>query len=174
MSALNDADVKSSKMLYAEIKRKIEAGDVLSISSLSDLGDSYVKIIPEIRYFLGKGIGIIVKDLPVFNKQKEYKLDNIIPILNLNEMMIDMMDVYLRRKEDKKQKFLATVQAKGSKLGRPKTVLPVNFKQLYIQWLHKTINIRDILMTLKISRTTFYRYIKIYEKQSATCANDES
>jgi hypothetical protein len=174
MSALNDADVKSSKMLYAEIKRKIEAGDVLSISSLSDLGDSYVKIIPEIRYFLGKGIGIIVKDLPVFNKQKEYKLDNIIPILNLNEMMIDMMDVYLRRKEDKKQKFLATVQAKGSKLGRPKTVLPVNFKQLYIQWLHKTINIRDILMTLKISRTTFYRYVKIYENQSATCANDES
>ena len=49
---------------------------------------------------------------------------------------------------------------KGIHMGRPKYILPDNFKEICNQFKNKTIDINTALTLLKMKKSTFYKYYK--------------
>lgn len=52
---------------------------------------------------------------------------------------------------------------RDGRVGRPKSILPMKFYELYPKWKNKEITATEYYKQLKISKTTFYKNIKLYE-----------
>jgi len=55
---------------------------------------------------------------------------------------------------------------KGVKFGRPAIKLPKNFQNVFKEYKEKNISIYDALNILNISRTSFFKYYRIYRNET--------
>lgn len=58
---------------------------------------------------------------------------------------------------------IAAAKAKGKYLGRPRLVTPKNFEEVYIKWKAKEITAVSATSILGISRSSFYKLVKLQE-----------
>ena len=153
------------RLQYKALKKLVLPGDVIVIKELDRLGrnEDYEEIKKELIYFNNRNIKVVILDLPVFN------IDD--PSLNklLNNLVIELLS-YIAHKEREKiiqrvNEGLKRAKQQGKKLGRPKRTLPKEFEKYYIKWQSKEINGVEFAKLLNISRTTLYRYIKLYRSK---------
>lgn len=52
---------------------------------------------------------------------------------------------------------------KGIHMGRPKYVLPDNFKEITYKFCKKQLILADALKQTKMKKSTFFKYFKIYK-----------
>lgn len=146
----------------------LRKGDTLVIDSISRLGRNYKDILSNWQLLNELGIYIIVDDMPILDTRPK---ENDIGIIN--ELIINIVTSLFaycaeREVEEKKRAQLAGIEAArkaGKHIGRPKIELPSNFPMEYARWKKGKQTATMTMRRLAMSHSTFYRMVKVYEKQ---------
>lgn len=154
---------------FEYMKRALEKGDILVISSLDRLGRNAKELKEQWEYFKNNEISVQILDMPSLNL--DYSDEKMQPITNLINNIIfeifswkaesDRVQIVERTKQGLEQ-----ARIKGKKLGRPKVELTEEFVEIWQKW--KKGEFKTTVEAMKESNTsksTFYRFNKILEQQ---------
>jgi DNA invertase Pin-like site-specific DNA recombinase len=133
----------------------LQSGDILVVWRLDRLGRSMRHLITLVEDLRSKGIG--------FRSLSEGAIDTTSASGELIFNIFSALAQFERRLIQERTKAgLAAARARGRNGGRPK-VVPGDTKVVLAKKLHadKSLEIDDICNTLRISRSTFYRYVRM-------------
>lgn len=151
------------------MKRALETGDILVISSLDRLGRDAKELKEQWEYFKDNKISVQVLDMPSLNL--DYTDEKMQPITQLiNNIIFEIFS--WKAQSDREQIVQRTKQGieqarkKGKKLGRPKVEITQEFIDVWSRWkngeIEKTV---EAIRQSGTSKTTFYRFNAILERQ---------
>ena len=154
---------------YEYMKRTLEKGDVLVISSLDRLGRNSKELKEQWQYFKDNQISVQVLDMPSLNL--DYTDEKMQPMTQLINNIIfelfawksesDRLQIVERTKQGLEQ-----ARKKGKTLGRPKVEITNDFKSIWIDW--KNGKYEKTVQAIKESglpKTTFYRLANLLEME---------
>ncbi|WP_236896343.1 recombinase family protein [Clostridium beijerinckii] len=158
---------------YLEMKSKLRGKDVLIVYEMDRLGRNKQMIKEELEWFRTNNIRIIILDIPTtqvnLDKFEEGIAKSMLDMINnvLIEVLSTIAEEERKKIKKRQAEGIAIAKAEGKYKGRKsvsKEDLPKDFGRLYKQWKHDKISAVQFssLLNLK-SRTTLYKYIKIYE-----------
>lgn len=154
---------------YKNLKAKLRKGDILIVTDIDRLGRNADDVILEFKNLKANGICVIALDTPYLNEWNKIQ-DN-----SLYNMIADIfitLKAHMAQQEREKtiariNQGLEVAKAKGKHLGRPKVELPSNFIKEYEQFkngYYGKMSAQSFAKMLGISRSTLYKYIKLYTK----------
>lgn len=167
------ADKQSGKNFdrpqYQAMLRIIRDGDLIYIDALDRLGRTYDGIINEWKYItrqLNADI-VILENETLFDSRKFKTMGDMGKLME--DQFLSLLS-YVAEQERKKiiqrqAEGIAVAKDKGVKFGRPKIEVPDNFKEVYYRWKNGEIMAVEAMKILKMTKTTFYRQVKEFEKQ---------
>lgn len=131
-------------------------------------------VLDELRYFKDLGVRVKILDVPTTlinldsfgNEVANAMMDMI------NNLLIEVLSTIAEQErikiKQRQAEGIAIAKQQGKYKGRKAVTeedLPKNFSKLYKQWKDKSINATQFTQLLGLkSRTTLYKYIKIYEE----------
>ena len=129
---------------YQRLLQKITCKDLLYIDSIDRLGRNYEEIQDQWRLLTKeKGADIVLQILSfVAHKERE--------------------DIRKRQEQG-----IQAAKARGVRFGRPPIQLPSQFEAIYNQWKNKEITAQTAAQECRMSRSSFYKKIKDYEKRDS-------
>lgn len=129
---------------YQRLLQKIHPKDLLYIDSIDRLGRNYEEIQDQWRLLTKeKGADIVLQILSfVAHKERE--------------------DIRKRQEQG-----IQAAKARGVRFGRPPIQLPSQFEAIYNQWKNKEITAQIAAQECRMSRSSFYKKIKDYEKRDS-------
>jgi DNA invertase Pin-like site-specific DNA recombinase len=158
---------------YLEMKSKLRVKDVLIVYEMDRLGRNKQMIKEELEYFKNNGIRVIILDIPTTQMNLDSFEEGIAKSMldMINNVLIEVLSTIAEeeRKKIKKRQAegIAIAKAEGKYKGRKsvaKEDLPKDFGKLYKQWKDDKISAVQFSNLLGVkSRTTLYKYVKIYE-----------
>ncbi|MBJ8025527.1 hypothetical protein [Bacillus cereus] len=154
---------------YKTLKKILQKDDILYVSSLSDLGQTYQDILTEwIELTKNIQIYIIVLDLNTFIKNKIIENKNLQNINLLNELILEIL-YSLKSKNTIKQTTETSTEmlTKTSKIKNSiskHSSFPIQFVKAYHDWEKGNITLFTAMKNCKINGIHFYNLIKRYEK----------
>ena len=146
---------KSERPGLAKCLATLKSGDTLVVWRLDRLGRSMRHLITLVEDLRAKGIG--------FRSMSEGAIDTTCASGELIFNIFSALAQFERRLIQERTKAgLAAARARGRNGGRPK-VAADEAKVVLAKRLHadKSLEIDDICKTLRISRSTFYRYVRL-------------
>ena len=154
---------------YQWLKDIMDKGDTLVIKSLDRLGRNYAQIKEEWHELVKQGIYIKVLDSPILDTS-EYK-DNDLMAQFISNVVLEVLS-FVSENERKNIKSrqaegIAIAKASGKHLGRPKAQYPSNWSTVYSQWKQSSITAVQAMRECGLTKTTFYKLVKQYEKSSS-------
>ena len=156
------------QVLRNEILRK---GDTLVVKELDRLGRNKDLLKEELDYFKKKGVRVKILNIPTtlmdIPTGQEWLIDMI------NNIIIEVLGA-VAEEERKKIKTrqaegIAVAKEKGVKFGRPKVDFPPLWAEIYSKYKNKEISGVEAMKILNLKKTTFYKLVKEYERNS--CIN---
>jgi DNA invertase Pin-like site-specific DNA recombinase len=155
---------------YLKLISRLLPGDCLCMMSIDRLGRNYAEIIEQWRHITHDlQADIFVLDMPLLDTRKckdlmgTFVADLVLQILsfvahNERETMICRV-----------RGGIAAAKAKGVKFGRPRLVLPEWFPLAYGGILQGFRSINGVCHEYGISRSTYYRYVKLLSPDFVCC-----
>ena len=154
-----------NRPLYQSMKNIMREGDTLIIKSLDRLGRNYEQMKDEWKDLSDRSIKIRVLDSPLLDTSK-YNDDlmgkfvsdivfNVLSFCSENER---------KNIKQRQAEGIAIAKAKGIRFGRPAIPYPDNFKGVYREWKKGSIKAVEAMKLLNVKKTTFYKLVRIYEK----------
>lgn len=146
---------------YQKLKKTLKSGDLLIIKSIDRLGRNYDMIIDEWRTLVNDmNVDIQVLDMPLLDTRTEGK--NLVGKF-ISDIVLQILSFVAENERENIKKRQAEgiriAKEKGKHLGRPKIKPPKNFNEIANQYKKKEITLADALLSLKMTRSTFYKYI---------------
>lgn len=151
------------------MKRALETGDILVISSLDRLGRNSKELKEQWQYFKDNKISVQVLDMPSLNL--DYTNEKLQPMVELiNNIVFELFS--WKAQSDREQIVERTKQGleqarkRGKTLGRPKVEITEDFIEIWKKW--KNGEFKTTVQAIKASNTsksTFYRFNSILEKR---------
>lgn len=157
-----DFDRPSFRALQNVLKR----GSLLCIASIDRLGRDYEEIQQQ-WWILTKqmGVDIFVLDMPLLDTRVGKDLLGTF-IADLVLQILSFVAHSERENIGKRQaEGIAVAKAKGVKFGRPAIQLPADFSNTVKAWEENQITLEKALADACMSRSTFYRKVKIYKER---------
>lgn len=153
---------------YNELKGKLREDDILVITDIDRLGRDARNVIHELTELREMGAKVVALDIPYLNEWDKVNNDSIY------EMMIDILitlKAHIAQQDREKivsriNQGIAAAKCKGTRLGRPKVVLPDNFVKEYRKFKegkYGDMTAQGFAKMLGIGRATLYKYINIME-----------
>lgn len=159
-------DIQSGKDFnrpnYLKLKKKLKENDLLIIKSIDRLGRNYEMIIEEWTD-ITKNIkaDIFVIDFPLLDTRKEKT--NLVGKF-ISDIVLQVLSFVAQNEREnirqRQREGILIAKQKGIHMGRPKYILPDNFKEICNQFKNKAIDINSALTVLKMKKSTFYKYYK--------------
>lgn len=154
---------------YIELKGKLREGDVLIVKELDRLGRNKSMIKEELEYFKNNHVRVKILNIPT--TLMDLPNENVWVFDMINNILVEVLGTIAEEERNKiKQRQAEGIEiakAKGVYKGRKaitKEELPTNFDKLYKQWINDKISATQFTTLLGLkSRTTLYKYIKVYE-----------
>lgn len=154
---------------FEYMKRALEKGDILVISSLDRLGRNAKELKEQWEYFKNNEISVQVLDMPSLNL--DYSDKKMQPITNLINNIIfeifswkaesDRVQIVERTKQGLEQ-----ARKKGKTLGRPPVELTQDFIDVWKRWKNGEFKTTvEAMRESHTSKSTFYRFNKILESE---------
>jgi len=151
---------------YISLKSLVKQGDELYIKSYYLLGENAKQIKSELTGFRNNGIIIKILDIPstlidysLFNGMQKSVLEIVTNIIADVLEIIEEQEKYSIKKRQKegieKSRFEGT-------LGRPKLEYKSDWDEIYKRWENKEITEEEATMLMKIGRTKFFYFHKIF------------
>ena len=139
----------------------LRSGDTLVVKSLDRLSRNKNDIKNELLYFKDNNIRLKVIDLPTtmmdLPQGQEWIFDMV------NNILIEVLGTIAEQERltirNRQREGIDTAKKNGKHLGRPKTVKPDNWDEVYNQWKAKNITAKQAMNILGISKNVFYRWI---------------
>lgn len=146
---------------YQKLKKKLKSGDLLIIKSIDRLGRNYDMIIDEWRTLVNDmNVDIQVLDMPLLDTRTEGK--NLVGKF-ISDIVLQILSFVAENERENIKKRQAEgiriAKEKGKHLGRPKLKLPKNFTIIADQYKKKEITLSEALSSLKMNRSSFYKYL---------------
>ena len=143
----------------------LREGDTLYITSLDRLSRNKSDIKAELEWFKQHKVRLKILDLPTSLVEvpdgQEWIIDMITNILvEVLASIAEQERITIRKRQ---REGIDAARAAGKHLGRPKVVMPENFGEVYMDWKADKITARYAMKKLGLKRSTFYRFVKIYE-----------
>lgn len=154
---------------YQRLKNALQKGDILIIKSIDRLGRNYDMIIEEWKDIINhKEADIIVIDMPLLDTRNEGR--NLVGKF-ISDIVLQILSFVAENERDNIRKRQAEgikiAKEQGKHLGRPKLSLPKNFNNVAFNYLNKMISLESALNALKMTKSTFYKYLKDLTKAQA-------
>lgn len=154
---------------FEYMKRSLEKGDILIISSLDRLGRNAKELKEQWQYFKENQISVQVLDMPSLNL--DYSDEKMQPITDLINNIIfeifswkaesDRVQIVERTKQGLEQ-----AKSRGKILGRPKVEITEEFIEIWKRWKNGEFKTTvEAMKESKTSKSTFYRFNKILESE---------
>ena len=161
-------DKESGKSLersgYQALKNTmLRSGDTLIIKSLDRLSRNKTDIHNELQYFKEHNIHLKVIDLPTtmrdLPKGQEWVFDMV------NNILIEVLGTIAEQERQtirkRQREGIDAAKKKGKHLGRPQAVKPAEFDDIFSEWKKGNITARQAYTMLGVSKSVFYRWIKV-------------
>ena len=157
---------------YSVVKELLDAGDVLIISELDRLGRNKEATLNELRYFKDHQIRVMILEIPT-TLQDMSKLDNNMASMimeTINNMLIELYATIahaeMEKREKRQREGIEAMKARGEwgRYGRPREMSPASFAEYYTAVERGEIRPFELMHRLGLTKPTFYRYKKQYEK----------
>ena len=129
------------------------------------LGRNYEMIIEEWSN-ITKNIkaDIFVIDFPLLDTRKD--VSNLVGKF-ISDIVLQVLSFVAQNEREnirqRQAEGIRLAKEKGIHMGRPKYKVPKNFKTINNKFINKEINVQDAIQILKMKRSTFYKYSKIYK-----------
>lgn len=154
---------------FEYMKRALEKGDILVISSLDRLGRNAKELKEQWQYFKDNEISVQVLDMPSLNL--DYTDEKMQPITNLINGII--FEVFAWKAEsdrvqivERTKQGLEQAKSRGKTLGRPKVEITEEFVEIWQKWKNGEFKTTvEAMRESNTSKSTFYRFNKILEQQ---------
>ena len=161
-------DKESGKNLnragYQALKNAmLRPGDTLVIKSLDRLSRNKNDIKNELQYFKDNDIRVKVIDLPTtmmkLPEGQHWVFDMV------NNILIEVLGTIAEQEREtirkRQREGIDSAKAKGKHLGRPRAVLPDNYKEIIKAWKAGKITAKKAIKELGLSKSTFYKLISL-------------
>lgn len=147
---------------YQKLKNMLESGDLLIIKSIDRLGRNYDMIIEEWRTLVNiLNVDIQVLDMPLLDTRAEGR--NLIGKF-ISDIVLQILSFVAENERDniklRQAEGIRIAKEKGKHLGRPKIILPNNFKNIANKYKNKEITLAEALSALNMNRSSFYKNLK--------------
>lgn len=152
---------------YQRLKERLVAGDVVIVKSIDRLGRNYDMIIAEWKEIVNTiKADIVVIDMPLLDTRTEGK--NLVGKF-ISDIVLQILSFVAENERENIKKRQAEgikiAKEKGKHLGRPKINLPKNFNTVATKYSTKVITLEGALRALKMTKSTFYKYLSIFKLQ---------
>ena len=159
---------------YRALKRKLKKGDILVISSIDRLGRNYDEVQEQWRILTKeKDIDIVVLDMPLLDTRNgngdltgKFIADMFFQILAY------VSEIERENIRDRQREGIESARERGVVFGRPRKELPENFEEVVSRLRKKEINIKKALEETGMTRSSFYRALKLYESDVSSIGVD--
>lgn len=161
-------DKESGKNLnrtgYQALKNAmLRPGDTLVIKSLDRLSRNKTDIKNELQHFKDNDIRVKVIDLPTtmmdLPEGQHWVFDMV------NNILIEVLGTIAEQEREtirkRQREGIDSAKAKGKHLGRPRAVLPDNYKEIIKAWKAGKITAKKAIKELGLSKSTFYKLISL-------------
>lgn len=150
---------------YKKLKAKLKKNDLLVIKSIDRLGRNYDMIISEWQD-ITKTIeaDIFVIDFPLLDTRVEDK--NLVGKFIADIVLQVLSFVAQNERENIRQRQaegIRLAKERGVHMGRPKYSLPTNFQDIVKRFHNKELTNIQAAQILNMSRSTFFKYSKLYK-----------
>ena len=151
---------------YKILRSKLRKGDLLVIKSIDRLGRNYDMIIEEWSY-ITKSVNcdIVVLDMNLLDTRS----DNNLVGKFISDIVLQILSFVAEKERDnikqRQAEGIKIARAKGVIFGRPKQTLPDNYETISNMLINKEITIDQALKKTKMSRSTFYKYLKLQKEK---------
>lgn len=135
--------------IYQSMKLMLQRGDTLIVKELCCLGYNTAKVGEAWRELGQKGVDIIIIDneqLSTANKTESEKS-------LIHKIVFEMLSYMIAKENEKIQTYKKT-----------EIVHSIYFMDIYKCWKQGELTVKEALVKLNMSQTTFYRRVKMYEK----------
>lgn len=170
---INERDIIQDKQSGKDFNRQgyqtlknslLRTGDTLVIKELDRLGRDMDMIKSEWQELQAKGIDIVVIDTPILNTLNKSGLEKKLISNIVFELLSYMAEKERIKIRARQSEGIAAAKAKGLYKGR-KRIEVNNFEQVYNEWKVGKITAVKAMDKLGITKSTFYRRVKEYEKR---------
>lgn len=146
---------------YGKLLKKLERGDLVYLSGLSVLGDSYAEVKEQWRILTHeKKADVIVLDIPQIDTRKGKNQYGLLVADVVYSMLEYITDNDNNVRKSRQREGIVEARQKGIKFGRPPKQMPENFTQIYNRWVSKEITSAEAAKLCGVSRTVFYKRVK--------------
>ena len=160
---------KFNRPRYQVLKEDVlQSGDELIIIEVDRLGRNKQETLRELQYYRDNNIRVKILELPT-TLMDISKLDNSMAQMlmeTINNMLIElyaaMAQAEIEKKEKRQREGINAKKARGDwdNYGRPHVMSMEDFSREYQKVLSGELRPFELMMLLKMSKTTFYRYVK--------------
>lgn len=154
---------------YQVLKEDVlRSGDELIITEVDRLGRNKQETLKELQYYRDNNIRVKILELPT-TLMDISKLDNAMARMlmeTINNMLIELYaaiaQAEIEKKEKRQREGIDAKKARGDwdNYGRPHVMSMEDFSREYQKVLSGELRPFELMMLLKMSKTTFYRYVK--------------
>lgn len=138
----------------------LRSGDTLVVKSLDRLSRNKSDIKNELQFFKDNNIRLKVIDLPTtmmdLTNGQEWVFDMV------NNILIEVLGTIAEQERltirNRQREGIDAARKNGKHLGRPKTVKPENWNEIYKAWIRKEITARQAMRQLGVSKNIFYKW----------------
>lgn len=147
---------------YQILKNKLQKGDLLVIKSIDRLGRNYDMIIQEWSH-ITKNVNcdIVVLDMNLLDTRSEN--NNLVGKL-ISDIVLQILSFVAENERDnikqRQAEGIKLAKEKGIIFGRPKMKLPSNYNDIAKKYLRKEISFKKALEKTKMTKSSFYKYLK--------------
>ena len=150
---------------YKKLKAKLKKNDLLVIKSIDRLGRNYDMIISEWQD-ITKTIeaDILVIDFPLLDTRVEDR--NLVGKFIADIVLQVLSFVAQNERENIRQRQaegIRLAKERGVHMGRPKYELPTNFQDIVKKFHNKELTNIQAAEMLNMSRSTFFKYSRLYK-----------
>lgn len=153
------------KLVHSTLKK----GDLLVVQSIDRLGRNYKEILEEWR-FITKVLcaDILILDMPLLDTRPERDLMGTV-IADIVLQLLSFVAENEREAIRKRQaEGIAAAKARGVRFGHRPEPVPEYFLPIYHCWKTRQITAKQAQTQSGLSKHSFYRLIRKYEKLTAT------
>lgn len=139
----------------------LRSGDTLVVKSLDRLSRNKSDIKMELQYFKDNNIRVRVIDLPTTMMElppgQEWVFDMV------NNILIEVLGTIAEQERitirARQREGIDSAKKRNKHLGRPKTVKPENWEDVYTKWRNGEITARAAMRMLGVGKNVFYRWV---------------
>jgi len=151
-----------NRPIWIRLKKRMVAGDTLTIMSIDRLGRNYDEIMKTWRDLTDKRIGIVVLDMPLLNTAKDMDLTGRLIsdiVLQLLSYVAETERTFIKKRQ---AEGIAAAKERGVTFGRKPMERPSMWETYCRRYSAGEITGRCAALKLGVSHSTFYRWNREY------------